>query len=175
MWSKKPLLVVLGLLIVVLALLTNKMNTSQSGDHEGERAKRVDKRQPKLWPRYKPLDRKEVTTPSGLKYQEIKVGSGPSPKNGEIVVVKYTGWKTDGRTFDSNDYRGGKPFECPIGQEAVIKGWDEGILTMKVGGKRRLIVPPSLAYGEPGRLPVIEPNATLIFDVELLAIKSRNK
>ncbi len=113
---------------------------------------------------------KEVTTPSGLKYVDLVVGKGSSPQRGQTVRVHYTGWLTDGKKFDSSVDRG-KPFEFPIGQGRVIKGWDEGVMSMKVGGKRKLIIPPGLGYGARGAGGVIPPNATLIFEVELLGIQ----
>lgn len=111
-----------------------------------------------------------VTTESGLKYIDVKVGTGESPKAGSMVNVHYTGWLTDGKKFDSSVDRG-KPLQFPIGTGRVIRGWDEGVMTMKVGGKRRLIIPPQLAYGPQGAGGVIPPNATLIFDVELLGFE----
>ena len=115
-----------------------------------------------------------VTTPSGLKINDTKVGTGPSPKPGQICVMHYTGWLYEngqkGKKFDSSLDRG-EPFEFPIGQHRVIAGWDEGVATMKVGGKRTLIIPPALGYGARGAGGVIPPNATLIFDVELLEVK----
>jgi peptidylprolyl isomerase len=114
------------------------------------------------------------TTPSGLQYADTKEGTGASPKTGQICVMDYTGWLYEngakGKKFDSSVDRG-TPFEFPIGQGRVIKGWDEGVATMKVGGKRTLIIPPQLGYGSRGAGGVIPPNATLIFDVELIAIK----
>ncbi len=112
---------------------------------------------------------KVVTTDSGLKYEDIQVGKGDSPKKGDIVVVHYTGTFENGKKFDSSVDRG-QPFEFPIGTGRVIKGWDEGVMTMKIGGKRKLIIPGNLAYGPAGR-GAIPPNATLLFDVELLGIK----
>ena len=115
-----------------------------------------------------------VTTPSGLKYIDVKVGSGASPKTGQTCVMHYTGWLYEGgkkgAKFDSSLDRG-EPFEFKIGMGQVIRGWDEGVATMKVGGKRTLIIPPSLGYGARGAGGVIPPNATLMFDVELLGVK----
>jgi peptidylprolyl isomerase len=115
-----------------------------------------------------------LTTPSGLKIIDIKSGTGASPKTGQICVMHYTGWLYEngvkGKKFDSSVDRG-QPFEFPIGTHRVIAGWDEGVATMKVGGKRTLIIPPELGYGARGAGSVIPPNATLMFDVELLDVK----
>ena len=115
-----------------------------------------------------------VTTPSGLKIIDTTVGTGASPKPGQTCVMHYTGWLykdgAKGEKFDSSVDRG-QPFEFPIGMGRVIKGWDEGVATMKVGGKRTLIIPPELGYGARGAGGVIPPNATLLFDVELLGVK----
>jgi peptidylprolyl isomerase len=115
-----------------------------------------------------------VTTPSGLKIEDTKVGDGASPATGQTCVMHYTGWLYEngqkGRKFDSSLDRG-EPFEFPIGTGRVIKGWDEGVATMKIGGKRTLVIPPELGYGARGAGGVIPPNATLIFDVELLDIR----
>jgi peptidylprolyl isomerase len=113
---------------------------------------------------------KMVTTPSGLKYVDIKPGSGAQPKAGQRVKVHYTGWLTDGTKFDSSVDRG-EPFVFAVGAHQVIKGWDEGVISMKVGGKRQLRIPPELGYGARGAGGVIPPNATLIFDVELLGLE----
>lgn len=116
----------------------------------------------------------KVTTLSGLQIIDGQVGTGASPKTGQTCVMHYTGWLYENgqktKKFDSSLDRG-QPFEFPIGTGRVIKGWDEGVATMKVGGKRTLIIPPDLGYGARGAGGVIPPNATLIFDVELLGVK----
>ncbi|MBI4533256.1 MAG: FKBP-type peptidyl-prolyl cis-trans isomerase [Candidatus Melainabacteria bacterium] len=108
-----------------------------------------------------------VTTPSGLQYQDTMVGQGAFPRAGQTVVVHYTGWLTDGRKFDSSVDRG-EPFTFVLGAGQVIKGWDEGVASMHVGGKRRLIIPAHLGYGARGIPGTIPPAATLVFDVQLL-------
>ncbi|HEY9788493.1 MAG TPA: FKBP-type peptidyl-prolyl cis-trans isomerase [Candidatus Obscuribacterales bacterium] len=111
-----------------------------------------------------------VTTPSGLKYQDEIVGKGPAPRMGQRVQVHYTGWLTNGQKFDSSRDRG-TPFSFTLGRGEVIKGWDEGVASMKVGGRRKLTIPPNLGYGERGFPPVIPANSVLIFDVELLGVQ----
>ena len=106
----------------------------------------------------------------GLKIDELVVGDGPAARSGQRVSVHYTGWLTDGTKFDSSHDRG-QPFTFRLGASEVILGWDDGIVGMQVGGKRRLTVPPDLAYGRRGMRGVIPPNATLVFEVELLAIE----
>jgi peptidylprolyl isomerase len=117
---------------------------------------------------------KAMTTASGLQIIDSKEGTGASPKPGQICVMHYTGWLYEngqkGKKFDSSVDRN-EPFEFPVGAGQVIKGWDEGVASMKVGGKRTLIVPPQLGYGARGAAGVIPPNATLMFDVELLGLK----
>ena len=115
-------------------------------------------------------DRAEITTASGLKYSDLVVGSGATPQRGQTVTVHYTGTLENGKKFDSSLDRG-KPADFRIGVGSVIKGWDEGLMTMKVGGKRHLVIPGKLGYGPAGRPPDIPANATLIFDVELLGVK----
>jgi peptidylprolyl isomerase len=113
-------------------------------------------------------------TADGLGIIDTKVGTGATPKAGQTVVVHYTGWLYEGgkrgKKFDSSVDRG-QPFEFPLGKGQVIQGWDEGVATMKVGGERTLIIPPSLGYGSNGAGGAIPPNATLLFDVKLLAVK----
>ncbi|MBX9828287.1 MAG: FKBP-type peptidyl-prolyl cis-trans isomerase [Xanthobacteraceae bacterium] len=117
---------------------------------------------------------KPVTTSSGLQIIDSKPGTGASPRTGQTVVVHYTGWLyvngAKGKKFDSSVDRN-EPFEFPVGAGRVIRGWDEGVGSMKVGGKRTLIIPPQLGYGASGAGGVIPPNATLMFDVELLGLK----
>jgi FKBP-type peptidyl-prolyl cis-trans isomerase len=113
---------------------------------------------------------KTVTTASGLKYEVLREGNGPGAKAGQTVAVHYTGWLTNGTKFDSSVDRG-QPFDFHLGAGQVIKGWDEGVAGMKVGEKRKLTIPPQLGYGERGAGGVIPPNATLVFDVELLGIQ----
>jgi peptidylprolyl isomerase len=118
--------------------------------------------------------KKWTKTKSGLQYLDDKEGTGESPKTGRVCVMHYTGWLWEndakGKKFDSSVDRG-QPFEFTIGVGEVIKGWDEGVASMKVGGKRRLLIPPDLGYGARGAAGVIPPNATLLFEVELLGVK----
>ena len=117
---------------------------------------------------------KMKTTPSGLQYEDTVEGTGASPKTGQTCVMHYTGWLWEngakGKKFDSSLDRG-QPFKFLLGQGRVIKGWDEGVATMKIGGKRTLLIPPSLGYGARGAGGVIPPNATLLFEVELLGVE----
>ena len=111
-----------------------------------------------------------VTTPSGLVYEELTVGAGAEAARGKKVTVHYTGWLTDGTKFDSSKDRR-DPFVFSLGKGQVIKGWDQGVQGMKVGGKRKLTIPPALGYGARGAGGVIPPNATLVFEVELLDVR----
>lgn len=120
--------------------------------------------------RYGSAERAAVASGPQVQIEEIVVGTGPSPEKGQTVVVHYTGRLQNGTKFDSS-HDHGKPFEFPYGRGKVIKGWEQGLKTMKVGGKRRLTIPPELAYGSKGAGGVIPPDATLVFEVELLAIK----
>jgi peptidylprolyl isomerase len=111
-----------------------------------------------------------VTTASGLQYVDLVQGTGAQPRPGQTVIVHYTGWLTNGKKFDSSRDRG-KPFPFQIGRKKVIAGWDEGVATMQVGGKRKLVIPPDLGYGPRGAGDKIPPNSTLVFEVELLDVK----
>ena len=112
---------------------------------------------------------KEIVTPSGLKYVDQKAGSGAEARSGAVVEVHYTGWLTDGTKFDSSRDRN-QPFRFKLGAGQVIKGWDEGVAGMKVGGKRKLTIPAELGYGRQGAGSTIPPGATLVFEVELLSV-----
>ena len=111
-----------------------------------------------------------TTLPNGLKYADLQPGSGAEARKGQNVTVHYSGWLTDGTAFDSSLNRG-EPFVFPLGGGRVIRGWDEGVAGMKVGGKRQLVIPPELGYGARGAGGVIPPNATLVFEVDLLDVK----
>lgn len=110
-----------------------------------------------------------IESPSGLKYADLKVGDGATPRLGQRVQVHYIGWLENGQEFN-NSYKLGRPAEFSLGP-GLIPGWNEALQTMKVGGKRRIILPPALAYGPPGKPPDIPPNSTLTFEIELLAVR----
>ena len=117
------------------------------------------------------LENKIITMDNGLKIEDLRVGTGPEAKTGYAVAVNYLGTLEDGTKFDSS-YDRGQPFQFMLGAGEVIKGWDIGVAGMRVGGKRKLIIPPALAYGERGAGSMIPPNATLVFEVELLAVQA---
>ncbi len=126
---------------------------------------------PRIQPAPTPLPPERFQqTPSGLRYADLVVGEGPTPKTGQIVRVHYTGWLSTGRPFDSSAIDG-QPLEFPLGVGRVIRGWHEGIATMRVGGKRQLIVPPQLAFGDRSPGGIIPAGATLTFEVELVGIR----
>jgi peptidylprolyl isomerase len=123
--------------------------------------------QPSPGPSAEPAQSGMVTTPTGLQYQDLQVGQGAQPQPGQTVTVHYNGYLTNGTKFDSSVDKG-EPFSFVLGQRQVIAGWDEGVSTMRIGGMRKLVVPPQLGYGDRGAGGVIPPGATLVFDVQLL-------
>jgi peptidylprolyl isomerase len=145
----KSLVIGAALVLAVVALIWMTIDNTEGGDKK---------------------DEKVITTKSGLKYIDRKEGAGKEAKAGDTVVVHYTGTLKDGKKFDSSVDRN-EPFEFPLGQGKVIKGWDEGVAGMKEGGKRKLIIPPDLGYGARGAGNVIPGNAELHFEVELLKVK----
>jgi peptidylprolyl isomerase len=141
----------------------------QSSQNETKSTPEAAKETAGNYPGWATAKEPEITSTS-LKYIDVEVGNGASPQSGQQVIVHYSGYLTNGTKFDSSVDRGeALAFTIGIGQ--VIKGWDEGVMSMKTGGKRKLIIPPQLGYGANGAPPVIPPNAELIFDVELLEVK----
>lgn len=149
----------LGIILIILGTLAFAQTTAKKSTHTATRRASGPTK----------VTGEGVKTSSGLQYWDIKVGTGEEAKAGSHVKVHYTGWLTSGKKFDSSV--GAAPFDFTLGQGEVIKGWDEGVAGMKVGGKRQLKIPPELAYGEDGHPPQVPPNATLIFDVTLVAAK----
>ncbi len=149
-------------LFVIPLLIAATLSWSQTATHKSTPAHRATSGPTKV-------TGEGTKTASGLQYWDIKVGTGQEAKSGDHVKVHYTGWLTNGKKFDSS-VGTGKPFEFTIGAGDVIKGWDEGVTGMKVGGKRQLRIPPALAYGDRGYPGVIPANSTLIFDIQLVGI-----
>lgn len=153
---RRQLALALGLALALLPAVTAPRAAADETPQKNEKVRKVEE--------------KKIKTASGLEYVDLEEGKGDAVKYGQAVEVHYTGWLTDGKKFDSSKDRG-QPFSFTLGRGQVIKGWDEGVNGMKVGGKRKLIIPAHLGYGARGAGGVIPPNATLVFEVELLKAK----
>lgn len=174
----KEILISLGVMVACCALLLVMQITGNRGDaiaaempvtETAPLVAQAEAPQPTAAPTTETSEKKEMTTTeSGLQYTDLVEGKGETPQTGQIVTVHYTGTLQDGTKFDSSRDRG-QPFKFKIGLGQVIKGWDEGVGSMKVGGRRQLVIPPQLGYGSRGIGP-IPPNSTLLFDVELLGV-----
>lgn len=161
---KKPRCI--SVLVAVLTLVTTA-SSAMAWPHKEDKDK--DSKQQVVYP-LGPDAEGYFTSSTGLKFRDLKKGEGQRPRNGQTVVVHYVGWLTNGQKFDSSVDRG-QPFEFVVGAGNVIKGWDEGVKGMHIGGERRLLIPPKLGYGSAGSGDSIPPNSTLVFDIQLLGTK----
>lgn len=157
--------IVVAVLMIFALIGCNRGEQAQQGEQAAESATSTSG-----MPDFSSLDLE--TTDTGLQYHDFTVGDGDPPQPGQVVQVHYTGWLTNGQKFDSSIDRG-TPFEFPLGRGRVIQGWDEGVASMNIGGKRLLVIPSDLGYGERGAGGVIPPNATLVFEVELLGVNDQ--
>ena len=168
--GKSYLVVGLVLVLCVVVFAISFVRAQEKKEVKVEGTTNMTQEAPTNMAQEAPTKDEAKQTPSGLKYVDLVEGKGAAPKKGQVVQVHYTGWLENGTKFDSSVDRG-QPFEFTLGVGQVIKGWDEGVSTMKVGGKRKLTIPPQLGYGARGAGAAIPPNAVLIFEVELLGLK----